>query len=837
MQKRYHIHVNALLGQVVPASFTRRWRCVFGVVALLLVLLCPALSHAQAHVNDTTRTRNIKEVVVKANRGARAVGMIKQTAEQLKVEMPADMTDLVRYMPSVGVSISGSRGGMRGFAMRGVEANRVAISVDGILQPDIQDNVVFSSYGLSNASRIDFDPYLASSVEIQRGANSFVSGNGALGGTVNYNTKNARDLIVQGKQWGAFAHVGYNGKDNLRTYIGGGAALWKHWEALLLATRRDGNELRNFAYGQRTRNITSTQADPISFAQHAWLAKLAYVPNEHHRLDWAFYAMNRKADAEIWTLEPIDAFTAEGKPYYYSHDQSLTRQASMGYRFTSDVAFVKKLAARLHYQVSYLDATTWTDYYRPNFDQHNGNMTLLHEGKRDKYRAQEIGDALVRLSLDTRKLSFGALGQHNLNFTTTVSLRNYSSRNVDVENPVAANTIDGYTVRRGKVYALGENMGTTAQAYAFLNPIRRFNLAVSLLDDAALSPVLNLKLGLRYDLFHTTDDADNQARNTGYIAYLLQNVQGANMDFSPINNVQGGISALAVLAFTPKAWFNVAYKFSTGYRVPNIEEQYFQYYSTWPSFLVMSNRDLKPEKSINHELEITGKTNALAYMFSAYYNHYADFIELRQGVLTVSEPLMSQEKRLAYVTNVNRDHAHLVGFDAALQLYPDAWWPALRGVSLSSAWSYAQGESSSGMSMLSVQPLAGNVGLAYTGANSRWEVNAKMNFHFAKPVSQTTFWDRDAAGRDLIRRFPAAFLQNAYTFDIYAYYKIGAHITLRAGVYNLFDTQYHRWDDLRQLTNPALLGNINLFFKDGRKSLARFTQPRRYLSAAVEINI
>jgi len=30
---------------------------------------------------------------------------------------------------------------------------------------------------------------------------------------------------------------------------------------------------------------------------------------------------------------------------------------------------------------------------------------------------------------------------------------------------------------------------------------------------------------------------------------------------------------------------------------------------------------------------------------------------------------------------------------------------------------------------------------------------------------------------------------------------------------------------------------INLFFKDRRKSLARFTQPRRYLSAAIEINI
>lgn len=836
MKRHSHTTADALSGQTIRAALAHRRPGVLLVWALLLACFMPATVSAQAVVNDTTRAHNIKEVVVKANRGARAVGMIKQTAEQLKVEMPADMTDLVRYMPSVGVSISGSRGGMRGFAMRGVEANRVAISVDGILQPDIQDNVVFSSYGLSNASRIDFDPYLASSVEIQRGANSFVSGNGALGGTVNYNTKNARDLITKG-QWGGFAHAGYNGKDNLRSFIGGAAALWKQWETLLMVTRRDGNELRNFAHGARTRNITSTQTDPTSFAQHAWLAKLAYAPNEHHRIDAAFYAMNRKADAEVWTLEPIDAFTAEGKPYYYSHDQSLTRQASAGYRFTSDEALVKKLAARLHYQVSYLDATTWTDYYRPNFDKHNGNMTLLHEGKRDKYRAQEIGDALLRLSADTRKLPLGALGQHSLNLTATTSLRNYSSRNVDVENPVAANSVDGYTVKHGKVYLLGENMGTTAEAYAFVNPIKRFNLALSLLDEATLSPVLNLKLGVRYDLFRTTDDADTQARNTGYIAYLLQNVQGANMDFSPIRNTQGGLSALAVLAYTPKPWLNLAYKFSTGYRVPNIEEQYFQFYSTWPSFLVMANRDLKPEKSINHELEITGKTNALAYMFSAYYNHYSDFIELRQGLLTVNEPLMPQEKRLAYVTNVNRDRAHLVGFDAALQLYPDAWWPALRGISLSSAWSYAQGESSSGMSMLSVQPLAGNLGLAYTSANKRWEVNAKMNFHFAKPISQTTFWDRDASGRDIIRRFPAAFLENAYTFDLYAYYKIGGYITLRAGVYNLLDTQYHRWDDLRQLTNPALLGNINLFFKDGRKSLARFTQPRRYLSAAIEINI
>ena len=176
---------------------------------LMLLLLFGGVLKASAQQTrlDTTKTQQIKEVVVTADRQGRKVGEIRRTAEQLKVEMPMDMNDLVRYIPSVGVSVSGSRGGMRGFAIRGVEANRVAICIDGVLQPEIQDNVVFSSYGLSNASRIDFDPYFASSVEIQKGANSFASGTGALGGTVNYATKDARDLIGENKSWGLLSTV------------------------------------------------------------------------------------------------------------------------------------------------------------------------------------------------------------------------------------------------------------------------------------------------------------------------------------------------------------------------------------------------------------------------------------------------------------------------------------------------------------------------------------------------------------------------------------------------------------------------------------------------------
>ena len=139
------------------------------ILMLILSVAGGAKAYAQQAKVDTIKTQKIKEVVVTADKRKQKVGTIQRTAEQLKVEMPMDMNDLVRYIPSVGVSVSGSRGGMRGFAIRGVEANRVAICIDGVLQPEIQDNIVFSSYGLSNASRIDFDPYFASSVEIQKG--------------------------------------------------------------------------------------------------------------------------------------------------------------------------------------------------------------------------------------------------------------------------------------------------------------------------------------------------------------------------------------------------------------------------------------------------------------------------------------------------------------------------------------------------------------------------------------------------------------------------------------------------------------------------------------------
>ena len=79
-----------------------------------------------------------------------------------------------------------------------------------------------------------------------------------------------------------------------RTYLLGGAVRLKHFDALLMAAHRDGNELRNFSHGKLTRNITSTQIDPMDFHQNTWLGKLSYAPSDNHKFVLSFYAMNRK---------------------------------------------------------------------------------------------------------------------------------------------------------------------------------------------------------------------------------------------------------------------------------------------------------------------------------------------------------------------------------------------------------------------------------------------------------------------------------------------------------------------------------------------------------------
>lgn len=94
--------------------------------------------------------------------------------------MIRDNRDLVRYSADVGVAENGRQ--QKGFAMRGVEDNRVGIAIDGISLPDSEENSLYKRYGNFNNSRLRIDPELVRNIEVVKGSDSLNFGSGSLGG-------------------------------------------------------------------------------------------------------------------------------------------------------------------------------------------------------------------------------------------------------------------------------------------------------------------------------------------------------------------------------------------------------------------------------------------------------------------------------------------------------------------------------------------------------------------------------------------------------------------------------------------------------------------------------
>ena len=77
--------------------------------------------------------------------------IISITEDEIDKELVRDISDLIKYEPGVSVSGSGSRFGLSGCNIRGIDGDRVQILIDGIRIPDS-----FNSGGPYLDSRRDF---------------------------------------------------------------------------------------------------------------------------------------------------------------------------------------------------------------------------------------------------------------------------------------------------------------------------------------------------------------------------------------------------------------------------------------------------------------------------------------------------------------------------------------------------------------------------------------------------------------------------------------------------------------------------------------------------------
>ncbi|HHF5353971.1 TPA: TonB-dependent hemoglobin/transferrin/lactoferrin family receptor, partial [Haemophilus influenzae] len=270
-----------------------------------------------------------------------------KTAKTLEREQANNIKDIVKYETGVTV-VEAGRFGQSGFAIRGVDENRVAINIDGLRQAETLSSQgfkeLFEGYGNFNNTRNGAEIETLKEVNITKGANSIKSGSGSLGGSVIYKTKDARDYLLN-KDYYVSYKKGYATENNQSFNTLTLAGRYKKFDALVVTTRRNGHELENYDYKNAdslTQGKRREKADPYKIEQDSTLLKLSFNPTENHRFTLAadLYEHRSRGQDLSYTLkyQKTDPDLPE-KDSRHTNDKTKRRNISFSYENFSQTPF------------------------------------------------------------------------------------------------------------------------------------------------------------------------------------------------------------------------------------------------------------------------------------------------------------------------------------------------------------------------------------------------------------------------------------------------------------------------------------------------------------------
>ena len=138
-----------------------------------------------AQQDSTQSSVDLNEVIVKSTRATNKSGMAYSTVREKEIKkqnLGQDIPFLLNQLPSVVVTSDAGAGvGYTGIRIRGSDATRVNVTLNGIPYNDSE------SQGVYWVNMPDFASSV-SSIQVQRGVGTSTNGAGAFGGTVNVNT-------------------------------------------------------------------------------------------------------------------------------------------------------------------------------------------------------------------------------------------------------------------------------------------------------------------------------------------------------------------------------------------------------------------------------------------------------------------------------------------------------------------------------------------------------------------------------------------------------------------------------------------------------------------------
>jgi len=767
-------------------------------LAIASCLSLPAHAETPADPNgaqtlDTIEVKAQREQQKSANQNVTVI-----YARRLEDEIAENMEDIVRYIPGVSIVDMG-RFGDNGFNIRGIEGDRVAMTIDGLSMSEGLETA--RSYEFFRAGRGGVDIDSLKSVEVVKGADSIGAGSGALGGAVVFTTKDPYDYLQpQGNDTyvgGKFGYTGYNEeKLGSLTFANRTGIV----ESMLVYTRRKGHEAEGW-YDDTAVETGSARRlpDPIDHDSTNLLGKVDFVIGEAHRLGLV-YERNRVENL----VDNLSRVSAPGYLERWGDDNNDRDRYGLRYQWKAGNAAFDTMELQLDRQetesrgITRIVTGSGTSA-NPTVTPRTTPCTLALTCVRAENRVTEQVLDRVALDFDKRvgghRLAYGAAWQQRDIDFSAIDYRWNNAGELDMA------TVDASQVPR-----------TDATAWTLYLRDR-----IGLYDD-----LVQLTLGARYDRYDYSPK----------LGPTFQDRTGTVGDVSFASPTwQAGVS----YRFLPQQslWLQAG----RGFRAPTTGELYAPTtttniieVATGNTVVVPTNAanpDLDAETSLNLELGWRWESDTARVGVSVFRDRYDDFIE---SVRLTANPQTQYRTGATGTPRYGYDYNTLanVGKVTVQGIELEGLWRLGEAWLLRAAWSHNEGRDEANDHPLnSINPDRGVVGLSWQGVDDRLRVTGSLSHALAKKRSDV-YVESDVFGQ-----VTEPFLSDDYTVvDLFGSYRFNEHLRINAGVYNLFDERYYQWARIRNVSR----GDFYLYGYATEDGIGRYSEPGRNYRVTVSFS-
>lgn len=712
------------------------------ILLIQLFLSLAIVSSSQDKTDTTVQHEELEEVIISANKFAEKRKNIAQNitvinSRKISTSNVQNTGDLL--MNSGNIFVQKSQQGGSSPVIRGFEASRVLIVVDGVRL----NNAIFRSGHLQNI--ISVDQNMLERVEVLYGPASTLYGSDALGGVIHLKTKMPK-FSEYGTSFTASGFARYSSANNEKTVHADMGIAGKKLASLTSFTTSDFDDMKMGS------DYSSKYPDfgKRSFYVQRFGTLDSVVKNEDDRIQ-------RFSGYTQWDLLQKFLYQPSDK---YSHSLNLQMSSS------GDIPRYDRLQDIRNGLPRY---AAW--YYGPQ----KRNLVAY------EFNATKLNSFFQELRF-TANYQFMQESRHQRNF------RNNNLDNRIEKIHVVAASLDAR--RKWKLHEF--NLGMDAQLNDVHSSAFRKNIVtdeISTLDSRYPDGSNNMNYAGVFAQHVWKIIPDKLILNDGvrfqYVdlrSTIIDNETQLNLPFNEISQDNIALTGNLGLVYLPDRQSKISLSLASGFRAPNIDDlaKIFES-STQAKQLIVPNPGLKPEYTYSIDLSLS---RTFAGKHRIILNGYFTWLENAIGLA----PFKYQEKDSflydgvlsAVLANQNHRNAYLYGTSITIHSkFSNAF-------SMEGMLNYTFGRynaTAHKIPMDHIPPVFGKLSMLYQ--KSRWQAEFYTLYNGWKRLKA---YNPD--GEDNLQYATAEGMPAWFTLNLKGQYTIIDHVTIQAGIENILDRNY-----------------------------------------------